>query len=128
MVKLAPEGIIVELADSEDTPLFSLGRSNPTPLMLTLLEVVAGSFDQFGNNVKIVGHTDDRQYNKAAIYDNWSLSLDRGAVARRTLVENGVAASRIVEVSGKADTAPLVPENPSAAQNRRISIVILNHS
>jgi len=128
MVKLAPEGIIVELADSEDTPLFSLGRSDPTPLMLTLLEVVADSFDQFGNSVKIVGHTDNRQYNEDATYDNWSLSLDRGVVARRTLVGNGVAMERIVEVSGKADTAPLVPENPGAAQNRRISIVILNQT
>ena len=127
-VKLSPEGIIVELVDSEDTPLFSLGRSEPTPLMLNLLETVSGSFDQFGNQVKIVGHTDNSQYVDSADYDNWSLSLDRGAVARRSLVRHGVAQDRIVEVSGKADTDPLIPNNPSAAQNRRISIVILNHT
>jgi chemotaxis protein MotB len=127
-VKLSPEGIIVELVDSDDKPLFSLGRSEPTPLMLTLLEVVSGSFDQFGNSVKIVGHTDDRQYTAGGTYDNWSLSLDRGATARRALVGNGVAAARIIEVSGKADTDPLIPNNPSAAQNRRISIVILNQT
>ena len=127
-IKLSPEGIIVELVDSEDTPLFTLGRSEPTALMLTLLEVVAGSFDQFGNNVKIVGHTDNRQFTGHAKYDNWNLSLDRGAVARRALIENGVASERITEVSGKADTDPLITSNPGAAQNRRISIVILNNA
>lgn len=125
-VKLSPEGVIVELVDSEDTPLFSLGRSEPTSLMMTLLEVVSESFDQFGNSVKIVGHTDNTQYTGAAKYDNWSLSLDRGAIARRVLVENGVSSDRIKEVSGKADTDPLIIDNPGAAQNRRISIVILN--
>lgn len=125
MVKLSPEGIIVELTDSEEKPLFSLGRSEPTPLMIKLLEVMSSSFDQFGNNVKIVGHTDNRQYNESASYDNWNLSLDRSAVARRVLIENGVEPERIIEVSGKADTDPLVHDDPSAAQNRRISIVIL---
>lgn len=125
-VKLSPEGIIVELVDSEDTPLFSIGRSEPTSLMLELLEVVSDSFDQFGNSVKIVGHTDNTQYTNAYGYDNWNLSLDRGAIARRALIGNGVATERIVEVSGKADTEPLILDNPGAAQNRRISIVILS--
>ena len=94
--------------------------------MLELLEVVSDSFDQFGNSVKIVGHTDNTQYTNAYGYDNWNLSLDRGAIARRALIGNGVATERIVEVSGKADTEPLILDNPGAAQNRRISIVILS--
>ncbi len=126
MVKLSPEGVIVELIDSEDTPLFSLGSSAPTPLMLSLLSVVSKSFDQFGNDVKIVGHTDNRKYIGSSKYDNWSLSLDRGATARQALIASGVTSDRIIEVSGKADTSPLIPEAPGAAQNRRISIVILN--
>jgi chemotaxis protein MotB len=30
-----------------------------------------------------------------------------------------------MDVDGKADTDPLIKDNPSAAQNRRISITIL---
>jgi len=52
-------------------------------------------------------------------------SRDRANTARRLLMRSGVDRSRIREVSGKADTDPLIKDNPSAAQNRRISITIL---
>lgn len=126
-VKITPEGIVLELVDSEETPLFSSGQSQATPLLYDLLDVVSTSFDQFDNSVKIVGHTDDMPFKGNPDYDNWNLSVDRGNVARRLLIANGVPQARITEVAGKADTDPLIPNNPSAAQNRRISIVILTH-
>jgi chemotaxis protein MotB len=46
-------------------------------------------------------------------------------MARRLLIENGFPAARIQEVSGRADTDLLVRDDPSAAQNRRISITLL---
>ena len=61
------------------------------------------------------------------MYDNWNLSADRANTARRLLVRSGVSRDRIREVSGKADTDPLIKEDPSAAQNRRISITILTN-
>lgn len=125
MVKLSPEGIVLELVESDSSPLFSVGRSNPTPLMNELLGLVSQSFDKFGNNIKIVGHTDSSRYRSQGGYDNWNLSSDRANSARKMLIEAGVAPHRIQEVSGRADTDPLVPEDPHAAQNRRISVVIL---
>lgn len=124
-VKLSPEGIVLELVDSEDTPLFSVGQSNATPLLNNLLNIVGGSLNSFENKIKIVGHTDNRQFRDMADYDNWNLSADRANTARRILSRTGVSAERVHEVSGKADTDPLIPEDPSAAQNRRISIVIM---
>ncbi|MGH1422077.1 MAG: flagellar motor protein MotB [Hyphomonas sp.] len=127
-VKLSPEGIVLELADSDDMPLFPVGRSDPTPLLRTLLDVVSGSFDNFDNDIKIVGHTDNRSYREGADYNNWNLSSDRANAARDLLADNGIASHRIREVAGRADTEPLIPEDPSAAQNRRIAIVILSGS
>lgn len=124
-IKLSPEGIILELIDSEDVPLFPVGLSEPTPLLTTLLDVISDSFNSFDNDIKIVGHTDSRRYRDGAMYDNWNLSADRANTARRILFENGVGTDRIREVSGKADTEPLVEDDPFAAQNRRISIVIM---
>lgn len=124
-VKLSPEGIILELIDSDDNALFTVGRSDPTPILKELMKIVTGSFTEFENDIKIVGHTDNLQFRGVGGYDNWSLSSDRANTARRILAEEGLESTRIVEVSGKADTQPLIPENPSAAQNRRISIVIL---
>src|SRR3990167_7455178 len=127
LIKMSPEGIVLELVDSESTPLFPVGRSEPSDLLIELLEVVADSFDTFENDIKIVGHTDNRRYRNDAIYDNWNLSADRANAARRLLLRSGIDRSRIREVSGKADTDPLIKDNPSAAQNRRISITILTN-
>ena len=126
-VKMSPEGIVLELVDSDDTPLFLIGQSDAKPLLHELLEVVSGSFNKFENSVKIVGHTDNTPYRGNPDYDNWNLSLDRGNVARRLLITYGVPQNRIIEVAGRADTDPLVPNDPGAAQNRRISIVMLTN-
>lgn len=126
LIKMSPEGLVVELVDSESTPLFKVGSSEPSDVLIQLLDHVAGSFSSFGNDIKIVGHTDSRRYRNDALYDNWNLSADRANAARRLLLREGVNPARIREVSGKADTDPLILEDPSAAQNRRISITLLN--
>ncbi|MEM9054564.1 MAG: flagellar motor protein MotB [Pseudomonadota bacterium] len=124
-IKLSPEGIVLELVDSADESLFAVGNSTPNDLLVTLLATVAGSFDGFGNDLKIVGHTDNRQFSGIGGYDNWNLSSDRAHAARQILSEQNFDMSRIREVSGRADTEPLIVEDPSAPQNRRVSIVIL---
>lgn len=125
MIKMSPEGIVLEITDSESTPLFPLGRSEPSETMMQLIDVVAEAFGEFDNEIKIVGHTDSHRYRNGAIYDNWNLSADRANAARRLLNRAGIPGDRIREVSGKADTDPLVQNDPQAAQNRRISITIL---
>jgi chemotaxis protein MotB len=127
MIKMSPDGIVLELVDSESTPLFPVGRSEPSDLLIELLGVVADSFGTFQNNIKIVGHTDNRRYRNDAIYDNWNLSADRANAARRLLLRSGIDAARVREVTGKADTDPLIKSDPAAAQNRRISITILTN-
>ncbi len=127
-VKLSPEGIVMELVDSEDVPLFALGQSQPTDLLVDLVATVADSFGAFGNDIKVVGHTDSLAYRDDMRFDNWDLSTERANVARRMLVEKGFPMSRIQEVSGRADTDLLIPEDPYAAQNRRISITLLKQA
>ena len=125
LVKMSSEGIVLEIVESDSSPLFALGQSAPTGLLEELLGAVSGSLTSFENDIKIVGHTDDRQYRNGGNYDNWNLSADRANTARKLLLEAGLAPARLKEVSGRADTDPLKPDDPSAAQNRRISITIL---
>ncbi|MEM7458650.1 MAG: flagellar motor protein MotB [Pseudomonadota bacterium] len=127
-VKLSPEGIVMELVDSEDVPLFELGQSRPTELLQELVMTVSDSFGAFGNSIKIVGHTDSIAFRNDTVFDNWDLSVERANVARRLMAESGFAPERIQEVSGRADTDLLIPEDPSAAQNRRISITLLKQT
>lgn len=126
-VKISPEGIVLEITDSDQTPLFAVGRSDPSILLENLLIRVAQSLESFENGIKIVGHTDSRSYRQGAEYDNWNLSADRANVARKLLIQNGLPLDRIKEVSGKANSAPLVSEDLLAAQNRRISITVLTN-
>ena len=124
-VRLSPEGIILELIDSDNNSLFNVGASSPRPLLRKLLEITSEAFTEFTNDIKIVGHTDALQFIGSGNQDNWSLSAARASTARRILIDQGFDGARIKEVAGKADTDLLIKDNPLAAQNRRVSIVIL---
>ena len=123
-LKLTPDGLVIELIDSDANPLFSIGDATPSDLLKQLLKVVTESFSSVQNNVKIVGHTDSRAFVSGRRYSNWELSTDRANTARRLLITYGFPYKKISEVSGKAYTDPLTAD-PLAAQNRRISIAIL---
>ena len=126
-IKMTPEGLVIELVESDGEALFSSGNAKPSILLLSLLDIVTSSFQDVQNNIKIVGHTDGTLYPSEAGYTNWELSADRANMARRLLVKTGFPAAQIVEVAGKAASDPL-SEDIYAAENRRISITILrNH-
>ena len=78
-----------------------------------------------GRQISVTGHTDAIPFRTGSVQDNWQLSSDRANASRRALIAAGLAEARIARVVGKADTEPLDPAHPDAAQNRRISIVLL---
>lgn len=123
-LKMSPDGLVIELIDGNDQPLFEIGNAEPSALLVRLLGIVAESFSTVKNDLKIVGHTDSRAYQTGAMYSNWELSADRANTARRLLVENGFPVFQISEISGKADTDHVTNDGLSP-QNRRISITLL---
>lgn len=124
LVKMTPEGLMLELVEADGEPLFSVGNAEPSLLLQQLVTLVAAGFTDIENNLKIVGHTDASPYANSMGYTNWDLSSDRANTARRLLVAAGFPGNQISEVSGKAETLPL-SNNPYAPENRRISITIL---
>ncbi len=122
--RMTPDGLVIELVDVDDRPLFELGSAQPSRTMVKLLSIVASAVSQVTNNVAIVGHTDSRPYSAGRNYTNWELSTDRANTSRRLMVEAGLRGGQVAEVAGKADTEPLTPDR-LAPQNRRISITIL---
>lgn len=123
-LKHSPEGLVIELVDSQDEPLFSIGNAAPSPLLDQLMQIITQSLGDVENKVKIVGHTDSRVFPNNASYTNWELSADRANTARRLLLKYGFSPQQITEIAGKADTSP-VSDDPMAAQNRRISVTLL---
>ena len=123
-MRVTPEGLVIELVDVAERPLFDVGSTNASPTLHILLKAVTSALTLVDNDVSIVGHTDSLAYSGKRDYSNWELSTDRAHIARRLMIEEGFPQKKIDEVSGKADTEPLVDDR-YAPQNRRISITIL---
>ena len=58
-------------------------------------------------------------------YGNWELSAERANAARRELLSKEVKPERISQVIGYGDSRPSLPNDPTNALNRRISITVL---
>ncbi|MGE0407854.1 MAG: flagellar motor protein MotB [Amphiplicatus sp.] len=125
--RMTPDGLVIELVDVDDSPLFEVGSTQPSPTMIKLLGIVASVVGEVENKLAIVGHTDGRPYSSGGGYTNWELSSDRANAARRLMVEAGMDIAQVAQVSGKAATEPLTRDG-LAPQNRRISITLLTHS
>ncbi len=128
LIDRTPEGLRIQIVDQEKRSMFPLGSAQMVDNAQKLLALVALVVQKLPNKVSITGHTDAAPYAFGRYYTNWELSADRANASRRELVNDGVPADRIEKVVGLADRDPLVPDDPRAASNRRISIVLLREA
>ena len=75
--------------------------------------------------VAIVGHTSSNFTAPRPGYDAFDLSADRANTVRQILEQEGLPSTHIFSVSGKADSEPLFPDDPSLAANRRVTITLM---
>ncbi|MGB3626334.1 MAG: flagellar motor protein MotB [Henriciella sp.] len=113
----------LELVDLDRAPLFNSGEETLNQHGQDLIELTAVAVKPLGLSLSIEGHTDSAPIDRPD-YSNWELSSGRANAARRALIGNGVSESRILSVSGLADTRPLQPGEGGLPQNRRLSIVL----
>ncbi len=119
------DGLQIQLIDQLNKPIFASGTAKMTPNGARLSNLLARVLKQLPNPMRIEGHTDAVPYTSAnKSYTNWELSSDRALAVRRLLVAQGIADSRIAAVEGRASTEPYLTEDPTAPQNRRISLVL----
>jgi chemotaxis protein MotB len=124
LVDQTPEGLRIQLVDQEGRSMFENGRSAPNPRARLLLRAVAKVVNQLHNRITVSGHT-SANLNGAQSGDDWKLSADRANASRVVLQEAGVDPDRVYQVSGKANSDPLYPDDPTLPGNRRIAIVLL---
>jgi chemotaxis protein MotB len=124
IIDQTPEGLRIQLIDQEGRSMFDNGRAVPNPRARLLLRAVAKVVNQLHNRVTVSGHT-SATVNGAKSGDDWKLSADRANASRQVLQEAGVDPDRVYQVSGKANSDPLYPDDPTLAGNRRIAIVLL---
>ncbi len=128
LIDRTPEGLRIQIVDQEKRSMFPLGSAQMVDNAQKLLALVALVVQKLPNKVSITGHTDAAPYAFGRYYTNWELSADRANASRRELINDGVPADRIEKVVGLADRDPLVPNDPRAPSNRRISIVLLREA
>lgn len=122
MVARTPDGLVVEIVDLGESPMFASGRAEVTDVLGRVLGEFAGVIAKAPMAISITGHTDASPYKGGKGYGNWELSADRANAARRALESAGVPSDRFRSVSGLAEVVPLIPEDPKDARNRRITI------
>jgi chemotaxis protein MotB len=126
MVEQTPEGLRIQLVDQDGRPMFQAGTTEPMPYMKVLLGQIARIVDRLPNRISISGHT--QAGDTGGTMSDWQLSAARADAARAILVSNGLSADRIYEIAGKAGSEPLLPEDPRASSNRRLSILLLKEA
>jgi chemotaxis protein MotB len=123
-IEMTPEGLRIQIFDRDGEPMFASGEATPTPRLAAILGVIAGVLATVQNAVILTGHTDAQAMQRGA-YSNWELSADRANATRRQLEADGLGATRILSVEGRAARDPLLPASPFAARNRRIAVTVL---
>jgi chemotaxis protein MotB len=122
-----PEGLRIQLVDQEGRAMFQGSSAEPLPRTRRLLEAVAKAIENLPNRVSISGHT-DATLPSGSGYTNWDLSSDRANAARRILEAQGIDSDRVYQVTAKAASEPLYPDDPEQPANRRISIVLMREA
>lgn len=122
-VKATPEGLLISLTDNANFGMFAVGSAEPRPELVVAVQKVAEIVKTQPGAIVVRGHTDGRAY-RSGNYDNWRLSAARAQISYHMLVRGGVDAQRVVAIEGRADRDLKIPTDNTAAQNRRIDILI----
>lgn len=129
IIDQTPEGLRIQLVDQEGRSMFDNNSAQPNERARVLLRAVSRVINQLPNRVTVTGHTSaaDGQ-RRASAPGDWSLSSSRADASRQILQGAGVDPDRVYQVSGKAGSDPLYPDDPTLAGNRRIAIVLLREA
>src|SRR5882757_7783283 len=125
MFEETKEGLNLEIVDQDGRSMFADGSKVPYERTRLLIQRLAAPLKATPLRVAIVGHTAAGFVPSRSEYDAFDLSSDRANVVRQILEREGLPPSHVAAVSGKADSTPLFPDDPSMASNRRVTITLM---
>jgi chemotaxis protein MotB len=125
LLDITPEGLRIQIIDSQNRPMFDLGRANLKPYTSTILHELASYLNSVPNRISLSGHTDTTPYVAQNGYTNWDLSADRANAARRALEAGGLRTEKMARIVGLSSAVLFDKDNPRNPVNRRISIIVM---
>jgi chemotaxis protein MotB len=126
LIDKTPEGLRIQLVDQEGRSMFDPDSTTPNDRAKLLLRAVGHIIGRLPNRITITGHTSATPGAKSAA--DWALSAARADASREVIQQAGVDPDRVAQVSGKAATDPLYPDDPTLPGNCRIAIVLLREA
>jgi chemotaxis protein MotB len=125
MFEETKQGLNLEIVDQDGRSMFADGSKEPYERTKRLIEKLAIPLKQTPLRISITGHTAAGLVPAHSDYGPFELSADRANAVRQILEREGLPASHIYAVAGKADTEPLFPDDPSLSANRRVTITLM---
>jgi chemotaxis protein MotB len=124
VLTVTPEGLRIELLETQSGTFFDLGSPELNGNGQKLLALLAQELGKVPNKITIEGHTDAKPYMGRKEYSNWELSTDRANSARRLMQANHLGEDQVSQVRGYADQKLRDAKDPLDPSNRRISIIV----
>ena len=122
------EGLNLEIVDQDGRSMFADGSKVPYDRTRRLIQKLAVPLKATPLRVNIVGHTSAGFVPARGEYGAFDLSADRANVVRQILEREGLPASHIFAVGGRADSQPLFPDDPTLPANRRVTITLMREN
>jgi chemotaxis protein MotB len=123
VTKVTDEGLVIELFDLEEVPLFDGPTAEPTAVTRDIAALLSEVLAITGNKLAVNGHV--RSFPITLVQNPvWALSSARAQVLRNLMQETGLDGDRMQRVSGYADRKP-VTANPMAVRNNRLEVILL---
>jgi chemotaxis protein MotB len=125
MFEETKQGLNLEIVDQDGRSMFADGSKVPYDRTRRLVEKLAVPLKSTPLRISIVGHTAAGFVPARSDYGAFDLSADRANAVRQILEREGLPPAHIFAVSGKADSQPLFPDDPSLSANRRVTITLM---
>ncbi len=125
MFEETKQGLNLEIVDQDGRSMFADGSKVPYDRTRRLIEKLAVPLKATPLRISIVGHTAAGFVPTRSDYGAFDLSADRANVVRQILEREGLPPAHIFAVSGKADSQPLFPDDPTLSANRRVTITLM---
>ena len=125
MFEETKQSLNLEIVDQDGRSMFADGSKVPYDRTRRLIEKLAAPLKATPLRVSIVGHTAAGFVPARSDYGAFDLSADRANAVRQILEREGLPPAHIFAVSGRADSQPLFPDDPSLSANRRVTITLM---
>lgn len=123
-VRVEGDAVVLSLTDTSTFGMFAIGSAEPNADLVRLLQSIAPALNANGDHIILRGHTDARPYKTDGRNNNWRLAMARAEAAYGMLLRSGIDERRFERIEGHADRKLKVGNDPAAAANRRIEIVL----